>query len=65
MRKTVTITTKLNPQPAKFHLEAAKAERFAAKIIADGGTAVIGPLNLGSETIAMLEQAGLIPAVVR
>ena len=65
MRKTVTITTPKHPEIRKFHLEEAKAERFAAHIIAAGGTAEIGPPALDTSTTEMLRRAGVDPAVVR
>jgi hypothetical protein len=57
MRKTVTITTPDNPTPRQFHLGEDKAQAFAAKIIAKGGTAMIGPLQLGPELQAILARA--------
>jgi hypothetical protein len=45
MRRTGTATTPDNPEPRQFHLEEAKAKTFAAKVIADGGTAAIGPFE--------------------
>jgi hypothetical protein len=64
MRKTVTFTTPTHTTARKFHLEAAKAKRFAAHIIAKGGTAEIGPLDLDNSTIEMLRRAGVNPAAV-
>jgi hypothetical protein len=64
-RKTVTITSPECPEPRKFHLEEAKAARFAADIIAKGGTAEIGPLDLGSSLSAVLARAGVNPGSIR
>ena len=65
MRKTVKFTTPDHPQERAFHLHADKAERFAAKVIADGGTAKIVPLELGSDLCALLRNAGVDPVTVR
>lgn len=58
-RKTVTITTPDCQTPRQFHLEDEKAQRFAADIVAKGGTAEIGPLALGAELSNILRRAGV------
>lgn len=63
-RKTVTITTLDCPAPRDFHIDEAKAERFAAKVRSEGGTAVIGPLKLSPALAAMLDGAGVDVAAV-
>lgn len=53
-RLTVTIQMPDESSARRFHLESGKAERFAAKVRADGGEAVIGPLAIGAETAELL-----------
>lgn len=64
MRLTVTFTTVDYPAERHFHLEQSKAEAFAAKIQAEGGTATIGPLTLGADLSAMLQNAGVDPRAI-
>jgi hypothetical protein len=58
-RKTVTILMPDETETRAFHLEASKAERFAAKVRADGGKAEIGPLAIGDQTAALLGRLGI------
>jgi hypothetical protein len=58
-RKTVTIVTLDCPQPRDFHLEESRAERFAARVRAEGGTADVGPFKVSAEQRAVLSQAGV------
>jgi hypothetical protein len=62
MRQTVTITTPDHPEPRQFHLAPAKAERFAARIVAEGGTATIGDFEPSAELAAMLRRIGAGPS---
>jgi hypothetical protein len=64
MRKMVTIMTPDNPEPREFHLEDTKAHKFVA-VIADGGTAVIGPFKPDMQLRATLVEAGINPWSVR
>lgn len=59
MRLTVTITTTEHPEPRDFHLSPERAERFAAKVRSEGGTAAIGPFNPSAELLANLQRAGV------
>jgi hypothetical protein len=61
MRQTVTIQMPGETSTRAFHLEAAKAERFAAKVRAEGGKAEIGPLAIGNKTAALLDRFGIEP----
>lgn len=63
-RKTVTITMP-GEAPRDFHLEEAKAERFAADIRSQGGAAVIGPFRMDASLQAVLRRAGVDPANIR
>lgn len=65
IRNTVTITTLDNPEPRQFHIEQAKAERFAAKIRADGGTAIVSTLGIGAALAARLLNSGVNPNSIR
>ena len=56
-RKTVTITTADCPELRDFHLDESRADRFAARIRAEGGTAVVGPFKMSAELRTMLEHA--------
>jgi hypothetical protein len=58
-RETVTILMPGETETRAFHLEAAKAERFAAKVRADGGKAEIGPLAIGDKTAALFGRLGI------
>jgi hypothetical protein len=58
-RKTVTILMPGETETRAYHLEAAKAEQFAAQVRADGGKAEIGPLSLGDETAKLLGRLGI------
>jgi hypothetical protein len=60
-RKTVTIRMPDEEAPRSFHLHEEKAERFAAKVRAEGGIATIGPLTLGEDLSGMLIRAGVDP----
>lgn len=64
-RKTVTIVTIDHPYPRHFHLEESKAERFAAKIRAEGGTASVSTLALDLGLKELLSRVGVNPASVR
>jgi hypothetical protein len=59
MRKTVTIVTADCPEPREFHLEETKAERFAAKVRAEGGIAMIGPFKMSDALCSMLRDVGV------
>ena len=65
MRQTVTIRMPDETEPRRFHLEAEKATRFAAKVEAAGGTAAIGPLELSDELRDTLQRASVNPSMVR
>lgn len=58
-RKTVTITTADCPERRDFHLDESRADRFAARIRAEGGTAVVGPFKMGAELQAILSKIGV------
>lgn len=58
-RKTVTIQMPGETKTRAFHLEAAKAEKFAVKVRAEGGKAEIGPLAIGGQTAALLNRLGI------
>lgn len=58
-RKTVTILMPNETETRAFHLEAAKAERFAAKVRTEGGKAEIGPLAIGNDTALLLGRLGI------
>jgi hypothetical protein len=64
MRVTVKIREKGETGWREFHLEQSRAERFAGKVIADGGEATIGPLAMSSELCAMLASVGVAPAKI-
>ncbi len=59
MRVTVKITTSDYPAERVFHLDDARAEAFAAKVRAEGGTARIVPLAINPALAAMLAKAGV------
>jgi hypothetical protein len=56
-RRTVTITTIDCAEARDFHLSPEKAERFAARIRAEGGTAIIGPFRPSRELVDMIHNA--------
>jgi hypothetical protein len=58
-RKTVTILLPGETETRAFHLEAAKADKFAAKVRADGGKAEVGPLAIGDQTALLLGRLGI------
>lgn len=64
-RVTVKITTVDYPAVRDFHLHSSKAEAFAAKVRAEGGTAIIGPLTLSDGLSAMLRGVGIDPRTIR
>lgn len=64
-RVTVYITTPDYAPEREFHLFEDQAERFAAKVRADGGTARIGPFKIGAELFKMLTRVGIDPERVR
>jgi hypothetical protein len=64
-RKTVTFTTPDHAEARQYHLEEAKAQKFAAKVIADGGAATIGPFTPGADLRAMLAGVGIDPRSIR
>jgi hypothetical protein len=61
IRKTVTFRMPDEVEPRCFHLHADKADRFAAKVRAEGGVATVGPLDLGDNLRALLSFAGVQP----
>lgn len=61
MRQTVTILMPGETATRAFHLEVTKAERFAAKVRAEGGKAEIGPLAIGDDTASLLGRLGIEP----
>lgn len=64
-RKTVTITTPDSPEPRQFHLSEDRAEQFATKVRAEGGTAIVSSLNLGADLAARLLRSGIEPKGIR
>lgn len=64
-RKTVTIQLPDDIAPRDFHLHDHQVAGFVAKIEAQGGSATVGPLNLGFDLKAMLAGCGVNPEDVR
>lgn len=65
MRVTVKIRTAGDTADRDFHLDETKASAFAAKVIAEGGTASIVPFAMSPALVTMLHKAGVDPTGIR
>ena len=59
MRVTVKVKVSGDSVERDFHLDADKAERFAAKVQREGGTAQIVSLQIGADLRALLTRVGV------
>jgi hypothetical protein len=64
-RKTVTILMPGETETRAFHLRADKADEFAAKVRAEGGTATVSMLALSVSLKSALARAGINADQVR